>query len=105
MPEMQAGAHVGDGHEDRLHKSKEMRLVWYQRADGLWNTECACSAAIVGVTYEQRAKSETWHFALACMDRAFRTENPEHFKSSQIPACGPKLPECNPNRFDPFVFP
>ena len=67
-----------------------MQLIWHQRKDGLWNAACACNATICGVEFERRAQAEAWHF-----DRT----------RSQIPACGPKLPEPNPNHPDPFVFP
>ena len=40
-----------------------------------------------------------------CMERAHRASNPERFAGKQIPACGPKLLEPNPNISVPFVFP
>jgi len=73
-----------------------MRLVWYQRDDGLWNAECACHATIAGVPDEARSDAEVWHFRRAQEDRKQRP---------RLPACGPKLPEPNPNFPDPFVFP
>lgn len=80
-----------------------MRLIWYQRKDGLYNAECTCNASICGATLEQRARAETAHFELTNSERAFRTANPKRFPS-QIPPCGPKLPEYNPNSPEPFVF-
>ena len=81
-----------------------MRLVWYRRSDGLWNAACACNACIAGVAFEGRAAAEEWHEQLANTERARRAANPAHF-GSQIPACGPKLPDPNPNLPTPFVFP
>lgn len=77
-----------------------MRLVWYQRGDGLWNAECACHATIAGWSFDQRAKAEVGHFTIADKERDRRTGTPH-----QIPACGPKLPEPNPNLPGPLVFP
>ena len=84
-----------------------MRLVWYQRQDGLWNTACACNATICGVGFERRADIEFHHFEAARVQREFRADpdNAERFEGNQIPPCGPKLPELNPNLPDPFVFP
>ena len=82
-----------------------MRLVWYQRQDGLWNAACACNASVVGVRFEQRADAETAHVELANVERMFRATNPACFAGNLIPPCGPKLPEPNPNLPDPFVFP
>lgn len=80
-----------------------MRLVWYQRADGLWNAACACNATIVGVPFEQRAAAEVRHFATAVEERALRSRTQGH--PNPIPACAPKLPEPNPNIPEPPVFP
>ena len=77
-----------------------MRLVWYRREDGLWNAACACYATICGVPFEQRAAAEAWHFDSANKERE-RRAGTDH----QIPACGPKLPEPNPNVTEPPVFP
>jgi len=77
-----------------------MRLVWYQRPDGLWNADCACHGTIAGWSSEQRAEAEAGHFAYADKERARREGT-----SRQIPACGPKLPDPNPNLPEPFVFP
>jgi hypothetical protein len=88
-----------------------MRLVWYQRQDGLWNAACACNATVVGIAYERRADAETAHFETARIKREHRANNPERIDGvlrasrNQIPPCGPKLPEPNPNFPDPFVFP
>jgi len=82
-----------------------MRLVWHQRGDGLWNAACACNASVVGVPYDQRANAETAHFHNAWKERVLRAEHPERFAGNQIPPCGPKLPEPNPNLSAPFVFP
>jgi hypothetical protein len=82
-----------------------MRLVWYQRADDLWNAACACNATLCGVTFEQRAAAESRHFELAAVEREHRASRPDRFEGNQIAACGPKLPEPNPNLPDPFVFP
>jgi hypothetical protein len=92
-----------------------MQLIWHQRKDGLWNAACSCNATVVGVPFERRAEAEAAHFAVATMERAFRaskstiasfvrTENPERY-ANQIPPCGPKLPEPNPNLPGPLVFP
>jgi hypothetical protein len=81
-----------------------MRLVWYQRPDGLWNAECACNAAVAGIAFERRAEGESAHFDLAQVERKFRAERPDRFVGNQIPACGPKLPAPNPNLPDPPVF-
>ena len=79
-----------------------MRLVWYQRPDGLWNAACACNAAVCGVDFARRAQAEEWHFDLTRMERDHRSK---HAPDTQIPACGPKLPEVNPNEPGPAVFP
>jgi len=82
-----------------------MRLVWYQRADGLWNAACACDASICGVAFERRADAEAAHRDLATTERAHRAANPTRFAGNQIPACGPRLPEPNPNLPGPLRFP
>ena len=82
-----------------------MRLIWHRREDGLWNTACACHASIVGVPFERRADAEAAHFELTATDRAHRTANLDRFAGDQIPPCGPKLPEPNPNLPGPLVFP
>jgi hypothetical protein len=79
-----------------------MRLVWYQRQDQLWNAACACHATVCGVPFERRGDAEIRHFELATIERAQRASRAD---DSQIPACGPKLPEPNPNLPNPFVFP
>jgi hypothetical protein len=81
-----------------------MRLIWHQREDGLWNAACACNATIVGVQFKQRAMVEAAHFESAGQERSFRAAT-ARFADNQIPACGPKLPEHNPNIPDPPVFP
>ena len=80
-----------------------MRLVWYQRQDGLWNAACACNASVCGVEFERRSVAEVAHFELTATERTHRTETPWRFAGNQIPACGPKLPEPNPNLCS-FVF-
>lgn len=80
-----------------------MRLIWHQRKDGLWNAACACHATISGVEFERRAHAEEWHFNQAVTERKRRAEHPR--LGSQIPACGPKLPDPNPNVPGPLVFP
>lgn len=82
-----------------------MWLVWYQRADGLWNAACTCNASICGVPLEKRAAAETAHFDRARLERVFRISHPGRFEGNQIPACGPKLPEPDPNNTAPLVFP
>jgi hypothetical protein len=82
-----------------------MRLIWHQRRDGLWNAACACNASVCGVPFERRAQAESWHFDHTITERAHRAKNPEIFAGSQIPPCGPKLPEPNPNFPEPLVFP
>lgn len=96
-----------------------MHLVWYRRKDGLWNAACACDATICGVELDRRADAEQAHFDRTRMERdcpnavrhgpsrgthLVEIEHPERFATDQIPACGPKLPEANPNLPDPFVF-
>jgi hypothetical protein len=82
-----------------------MRLVWYQRQDGLWNAACACNASVVGVPFERRADAEAAHFDLTSSERKYREDSDRFFTSNQIPACGPKFPEPNPNVPGPLVFP
>ena len=82
-----------------------MRLVWYQRGDGLWNAACACNAVIAGMPDHRRAGAEEAHFAIASMERVYRAKSPDCPQSAQVPPCGPKLPEPNPNLPYPFVFP
>jgi len=81
-----------------------MRLVWYQRRDGLWNAACACGGGVAGIPDERRADAEAAHFEVAAMDREHRAAHPDRFAGNQIPACGPKLPEPNPNLPEPPVF-
>lgn len=82
-----------------------MRLIWYQREDGLWNAACTCNATVCGVEFERRAAAEAWHFDLATSERTRRTANSVSFERHQIPDCGPKLPEPTPNLPGPLVFP
>jgi len=83
-----------------------MKLVWHQRKDGLWNAACACNASLCGVEFVCRAEAEAWHFDRAHMERKHRFETtPALAAGNQIPACGPKLPEPNPNEPSPLVFP
>jgi hypothetical protein len=77
-----------------------VRLVWYQRADGLWNAACACHATLCGVAFEGRSAAESWHFEAAANERVGRAGTPQ-----QIPECGPKLPDPDPNHPEPPVFP
>ena len=79
-----------------------MQLVWHQRKDGLWNAACLCNATVCGVEFSRREQAEAWHFDLARMEREHRAA---HAPNTQIPACGPKLPEPNPNEPGPLVFP
>lgn len=73
-----------------------MRLIWYRRNDGLWNAACACNASIAGVDFEKRTAAEECHEQRANVERARRAADPAHF-GDQIPSCGPKLPDPNPN--------
>lgn len=82
-----------------------MQLIWHRRKDGLWNAACACNASVCGVEFERRAEAEAWHFTNTCTERAHREKHADRFAGNQIPACGPKLPEPDPNHPDPFVFP
>lgn len=82
-----------------------MQLIWYQRQDGLWNAACACNASVCGVPFERRAEAEQAHFDLTTMERAHRAAHPDRFAGNQIPTCGPRLPEPNPNLPGPLVFP
>jgi hypothetical protein len=77
-----------------------MRLVWYQRQDGLWNADCACHATIAGWSFDQRAEAEVGHFAVANKERVRREGT-----NRQLPSCGPKLPDPNPNLPGAPVFP
>jgi hypothetical protein len=81
-----------------------MQLIWHQRKDGLWNAACSCNATVVGVPFERRAEAEAAHFDLTKMERAYRSAY-RRFAGNQIPPCGPKLPEPNPNLPGPLVFP
>jgi hypothetical protein len=82
-----------------------MQLIWYQRGDGLWNAACACNATIAGIPFDRRADAEAAHFDLTRLERVFRINNPKRFTGNQIPACGPKIPESNPNATGPLMFP
>lgn len=73
-----------------------MRLIWYQRQDGLWNADCSCGATCCGVVLSERQDFEQWHFTRREEDR---TRGHVHA------SCGPKFPEFDPNRPGPFVFP
>lgn len=78
-----------------------MRLVWYQRQDGFWNAACACGATLVGCRLDQRSEVEKWHVEKASLERTCQAAR----KSDLLPACGPKLPEPDPNNPGPRVFP
>ncbi len=78
-----------------------MKLVWYRRADGLWNAACACNATLAGLPFARRAGAETAHYEVVTMERRTRAAR----GIEQIPDCGPKLPEPDPNHPDPHVFP
>lgn len=83
----------------RNTRPQTIRLVWYQRYDSLWNAACSCHTTICGFPFSQRADAEAVHFEAARKVRESRAAN------NPFPACGPKLPEANPNFTDPFVFP
>lgn len=72
-----------------------MKLIWFQRPDGLWNADCACGAACCGVDFDKRAEFEQWHFGRADEDRK---HGHKHLQ------CGPKFPEENVNMPGPLVF-
>ncbi len=95
----------GSAHPAVERNGEAMQLIWYQRGDGLWNATCSCNASVVGVPFERRADAEQAHFDLTAMEREFRAKHPERFAGNQIPACGAKLPEQNPNLPGPLVFP
>ena len=71
-------------------------LIWFQRADGLWNADCACGAACCGVVFDRRRDFETWHFEKAIVERA---------RGERALECGPKFPEVDINHPEPFRFP
>lgn len=73
-----------------------MRLIWFQRPDGLWNAECTCGVVCVGVTYEDRSPFEKRHLQRAAADRE---------QNNTRTPCGPKFPESNVNMPDILVFP
>ncbi len=72
-----------------------MKLIWFQRPDGLWNADCTCGASCCGVKLEERAEFEHWHFKSADEARAHGNKHKP---------CGPKFPEENVNMPSPFVF-
>jgi hypothetical protein len=73
-----------------------MKLIWFQRSDGLWNADCTCGAACCGIHFDARASCEAWHFQRAAEDR----KNGNKYKP-----CGPKFPEEDLNMPGPLVFP
>jgi hypothetical protein len=73
-----------------------MRLIWYQRKDGLWNADCTCGATCCGIRFEGRGEYEAWHFQRADED---------HKNGNKHLPCGPKLPDPDPNLPGPQVFP
>lgn len=73
-----------------------MKLIWFQRPDGLWNADCACGATCCGVLFTERAEFEVWHFQRA---DEYRRRGDKHL------ACGPQFPIDDPNRTAPLVFP
>ncbi len=73
-----------------------MKLIWFQRPDGLWNADCTCGASCCGVEFDKRAEFETWHFERAEYDR---THGNKHLP------CGPKFPTEDLNRTESLVFP
>jgi len=58
----------------------DLRLNWYQRADGAWNAVCACGSSLVGFEGARRVIGEAWHFGNAEDDRKHGQDKP---------ACGP----------------
>lgn len=83
-----------------------MKLIWFKRADGLWNMDCACGASGGGVKLEERAEFEEWHFKKIAEDRAYDQKKNYRGPGSAIdrPACGPKFPEPDLNDPRPFEF-
>ena len=77
-----------------------MRLIWYQRQDGLWNADCACGATCCGIQFDDRAGCEAWHIERAALDRGCSCA----FHKRKLPPCGPKFPETDLNHPQPFVF-
>jgi len=73
-----------------------MRLIWFRRPDGLWNADCACGASCCGITFEERAACEEWHFQRADEDRK---------SGNKYLMCGPKFPDDNVNMPGSLVFP
>ena len=73
-----------------------MRLIWFQRPDGLWNADCTCGAGCCGIRFDERAACEEQHFQRAAKDR----EN-----GHKYPPCGPKFPDSNVNMSGSLLFP
>jgi hypothetical protein len=46
-----------------------MKLIWFQRPDGLWNADCTCGASCCGIVLGERAECEAWHFQKTDEDR------------------------------------
>jgi hypothetical protein len=73
-----------------------VRLIWFQRPDGLWNADCTCGASCCGIALNERGSCEEWHFLKASNDRK---------NGNKYLPCGPKFPEANVNTPHSFVFP
>ena len=73
-----------------------MRLIWFQRPDGLWNADCTCGASCCGILFEERGVCEGWHFQRVDEDRKNGIE--------RLP-CGPKFPDANVHMPGPLMFP
>jgi len=73
-----------------------VRLIWFQRHDGLWNADCTCGASCCGIGFDARAACEGRHFQKADEDRR---------NGNKYPSCGPKFPDPNVNMSGPLVFP
>src|SRR5262249_29567252 len=75
---------------------RPIRLIWFQRPDGLWNADCTCGASCCGIRFTERAECERWHFERADDDRKC---------GHKYKPCGPRFPEEDLNNPGPFVFP
>lgn len=52
------------------------RMLWYQRIDGLWNTDCRCGSSICGFLEDERDAAESAHLQHAEAERTKDNRRP-----------------------------
>jgi hypothetical protein len=73
-----------------------MKLIWFQRPDGLWNADCMCGGACCGIAFRDRG---------LCEERHLQHVGEERESGKMRLPCGPKFPDANIHMPAPLVFP